>query len=213
MSLISTHNLEALPDPSTLRDILRSMAMLDAILCPEWVDRYYSFNAIWSKSEEMGSMRNGQGDDFFALFNSWGCFLKGFVHDSLAAAEGYKSTELYRGIPSQLASCLREPAFKLDDVTFCIWCSFADSQWVHNAIDLPPGEAPDGSSYLLSMLDGRPETYWQWAELYYERDVALDAVKAIYAGERLNRDLVIALNSCLDVTEIEEDVREIGYPM
>ena len=37
------------------------MAMLDAILSPEWDCRYYSFNAGWSPDEQMGSMRERLG--------------------------------------------------------------------------------------------------------------------------------------------------------
>jgi hypothetical protein len=51
------------------------MAMLDAILCPEWRFRWYSFNARWAEGERMGSMRNGHGDSFFAPFDGHGCFL------------------------------------------------------------------------------------------------------------------------------------------
>jgi hypothetical protein len=36
--------------------------MLDAIVCPEWEHRYYSFNANWAADEVMGSMRDGSGD-------------------------------------------------------------------------------------------------------------------------------------------------------
>ena len=52
---ISTGNLEGLPDVTRLKQLLRSMAMLDAILMPEWEYRYYSFNAQWGEGETMGS--------------------------------------------------------------------------------------------------------------------------------------------------------------
>jgi hypothetical protein len=212
MLLISTRNLTLLPNAARLRELLQSMAMLDAILCPEWDGRYYSFDTRWGRGEEMGSMRNGQGDDFFALFNAYGCFLKGFVHDSPAAALRINPTEHYRGVPSELASCVAEPAFTTENVTFCIWRSFVDSSWTHNPIALPSGDDPDGSGYLLSPLDGNPETYRQWAEDYYERNVALHAVKAIFERQRLTDELVAALNPELRIKQLREDIREIGYP-
>jgi len=46
-----------LPDPSKLKAIMQSMATLDAIFCPEWQYRYYSFDTDWGPSEQMGSMR------------------------------------------------------------------------------------------------------------------------------------------------------------
>ena len=212
MSLISTRNLTPLPNAAGLRDLLRSMAMLDAILSPDWDGRYYSFDSRWAKGEQMASMRNGQGDDFFALFNSYGCFFKGFVHDSPVAASTIEPADHYRGIPSEFAACVSEPAFTTDNVTFCIWRSFADSGWNHNAIAQPPDDDPDGSVYLLSPLDGKPETYWKWAEEYYERDIALHAVKAVYERQRLTDELVTALNSELGIKQLRDDIRGIGYP-
>lgn len=94
---ISTRNLESLPDVVQLRRLLQSMAMLDAILMPEWQYRYYSFNAQWRQGEMMGSMRNGSGDELFALFNIHGAFLKGFAHETDAAA--IASQHFYRDLP------------------------------------------------------------------------------------------------------------------
>src|SRR5215468_4022637 len=97
---ISTSNLQDLPDVPTLMRLLQSIAMLDAILEPEWQYRYYSFNARWSESETMASMRNGQGDDFFALFNAEGAFIKGFVHDAAIVSQQIPAERFYRDIPS-----------------------------------------------------------------------------------------------------------------
>jgi len=43
------------------------------------------FNAHWAKDQMMGSMRNGQGDEFFALFKTRGAFPKGFARESQMA--------------------------------------------------------------------------------------------------------------------------------
>src|SRR5262249_19116182 len=91
---ISTNNLRELPDVFGLRRLLQSLAMLDAVLESEWEYRYYSFNARWNNGEMMGSMRNGQGDEFFALFNAHGVFIKGFVHDASILAQRIPS-EVY----------------------------------------------------------------------------------------------------------------------
>src|SRR6476659_3859665 len=60
------------PDIPTFRRLTRSLAVLDAILSPAWEDRYYSFNAHWGPGELMASMRNGQGDQWFASINASG---------------------------------------------------------------------------------------------------------------------------------------------
>ena len=66
--MISTRDLSLLPDVDGLRSAFQSMAMLDAILCPERLYRYYSFNSGWSVGEQVGSMNNGSGDELFAHF-------------------------------------------------------------------------------------------------------------------------------------------------
>jgi hypothetical protein len=63
--MISTRNLTELPTTETLRKLTQSLAMLDAILMPEWDNRYYSFNSKWAENEQMASMRNGQGDGWY----------------------------------------------------------------------------------------------------------------------------------------------------
>lgn len=79
---ISTQKLSQIPNVGNLKKLLQSLATLDLIMCSEWEYRYYSFNNHWSSDEQMGSVRNGFGDSFFALFNEYGCFFKGFAHES-----------------------------------------------------------------------------------------------------------------------------------
>jgi hypothetical protein len=188
------------------------MAMLDAILCPEWEFRYYSFNAAWADGEQMGSMRNGSGEDFFAQFSSVGCWLKGFAHECLLS-----STRPWPGVldavPEEFAACLEEPAFSVEDVTFCIWRRYADQAWQVGPVPFPVDNADaDGSEFLLSPLDGRPETYRVWAAEYYSRDVELAAVEHVYRHKPLNPDVVARLNPEASLGELAMDISEIGYP-
>lgn len=205
---ISTRNLEGLPDVVRLRRLLQSMAMLDAVLMPEWQYRYYSFNAQWDQGEMMGSMRNGSGDEFFALFNVDGAFLKGFDHESAAAA--IPSRHFYRDLPAQFEPCTREPAFSPDDVTFCVWRLIDQSQWSRSRVALFAGVA-DGSADILSMLDGVPETYRAWAKEYYERDIPLGAIESLYEHQRLTEKLVVTLNPRQSLERLNSEIIEIGY--
>jgi hypothetical protein len=74
-----------LPGIADLRRRAKALAMLDAIICPEWEYRYYSYNSRWSHGEEMASMRNSQGDEWFILFDSVGTAIKGLDHESVIA--------------------------------------------------------------------------------------------------------------------------------
>lgn len=176
-------DLSHLPDIDPLRRQLQSMAMLDAILSPEWEYRYYSFNAGWREGEQMGSMWNGGGDEFFALFIQHGCFLKGFAHEAQMSPWAVDPPRVWPGVleavPPEFAECLEEPAFNMEDTTFCIWRRHEDASWQHGPVQWPDGPDPDGSSELLALLDGRPETYQEWAEGYYEQEVRREAVAHI----------------------------------
>jgi len=215
MSPISTRNLDPLPDVDSLKALLQSLATLDTIMSPEWENRYYSFNSKWSRGEQMGSMRNGSGDEFFALFNRAGCFIKGFAHEYPMTPYRTQPPEIWPGVlesaPNDFSTAMNEPAFSMDNVTFCIWRRYSDSSWKHGAIDLPDGGDPDGSAYMLTTLDGDPATYCQFAEDYYEATVPIDSVRHVYNHQTLTDNLVKSLNADTTLFDLAEDLIEIGY--
>ncbi len=214
--MISTRGLSLLPDVDGLRRTLQSMAMLDAIIRPEWQFRYYSFNATWSAGEQMGSMRNGSGDDFFAHFSPAGCWLKGFAHEYPMTSYRENPPRPWPGVldavPAEFLGCVREPAFSVTDVTFCIWRRYVDTSWQVGPIEFPPAHPdPDGSAFLLSDLDGRPESYRAWAADYYEREVDLAAVEHVYRHLSITPEVVARLNSEVSLSDLAADISEIGY--
>lgn len=215
--MISTRHLTHLADCADLQRLLQAMAMLDAILEEEWDMRYYSFNTKWSPGEQMGSMRNGCGDDFFALFNSAGCFLRGFDHESVMSPWASEYRAVWPGVldsvPEEFSEALNEPAFHMQDTTYCIWRRHGEPAWSRGLIDFPDEEDPDGSEAMLSILDGLPESYQAFASEYYEIGVPLAAVARIYAHEPLTDDLLRAFPSSRSIEELRADAEEIGYPV
>lgn len=215
MSRISTRDLNSLPSVERLKALLQSLALLDAIMSPEWQYRYYSFNSEWASGEQMGSMRDGCGDSFFALFNEFGCFLKGFAHESTMSPFRVSPPEIWPGVldevPEAFGDCLSEPAFSMDETTFCIWCMNEDVKWSRGPVDFPSSDDPDGSEELLSVLDGNQENYACWATDYYETDVPLNAVRSIYDHGSLTPEIVRSLNTEVDIAELRNDAIEIGY--
>jgi len=206
-----------MPDVDTLRRLMQSLAMLDAIICPEWQYRYYSFNSRWAPHEQLGSMRNGAGDFYFALFNSSGCWIKGFDHESHMTPFHHKPPKLHKGVldnvPSEFTQCLSEPAFVIEETTFCIWRLYRDAQWKLGPVEFNASvDDPDGSAGLLFILDGHPKTYKAWSQDYFELEVSLDAVRRIYAHERLDESLLRQLNSSISLADLANDIAEIGYP-
>jgi hypothetical protein len=214
--MISTKNLSQLPAIGRLRQLSQSLAMLDAILQREWEGRYYSFNAQWKPDEQMASMHNGEGDEWFCLFSAKGAFLKGLDHESLMApannSTGSLWPGLFDGLPAGFESAMNEPAFSIEQTSFCIWRTTGDTQWRRGDISFPPGNDPDGSEHLLAILDGNPNTYKEWAEEYYQRPVNLPSVEAVYARTPLTGELVRDLNSETSLSSLADDIAEIGYP-
>ncbi len=142
--MVQKQRLASLPDVESLKRLSQSLAMLDAILSPEWEFRYYSFNSKWSESEMMASMRDGSGDEYFILFNSHGAIIKGFAHESPMSPFGDEPPKVWRGVlddvPSEFQDFLSEPAFEIEATTFCIWRRYSDSSWQVGDIDYPEGD-------------------------------------------------------------------------
>jgi hypothetical protein len=215
--MISTRNTCELPEIDTLNRLTQSLAMLDAIIQRDWESRYYSFNSKWDSHEQMASMRNGEGDSWFCVFSDAGVFLKGFDHKAKMSPWNDGPREVWPGVldhvPEALAQFASEPAFSMEETTFCIWRLRRDPQWHIGPIPFPEGENdPDGSGRLLSILDGQPATYQQWAEEYYERPVSLAAVQHVYAHKMLTQEVIHTLNPETSLSDLAEDIAEISYP-
>ena len=218
---ISTRDLSQLPSIDRLEKITQSIAMLDAIVSPNWEYRYFSFNAGWdaSRKERMASMRDGSGDDYFMVFSPKGAILKGFdlespmspwQRDPIAVWPG-----VLDGVPEAFASFLTEPAFSMGDCTFCIWREPSDEHWRHGPIVFPDTDAddPDGSEELLCMFDGKPETYVDFASEYYEKVLDINVVRKIYAHDPLSPLIVAELNPQADWESTAKDAEEIHFPV
>lgn len=207
---ISSKDLSELPPPKQLRCLFQSLAVLDAIMCPEWEYRYYSHDCAWGPGETMGSMRNGEGDDLFALFNRHGCFMKGFNHEHWT--EELQPEAFYERVPDAFSDAVVEPAFSLDYVTFCCWRTESDDTWHTPPVQPAKSGDADGSARLLVHLDGRPESYRLFARQYYEQEIPLTSISAVYGHERLTDEVVRSLNRDLSLADLDSDLATIGYP-
>jgi len=207
--MISTHDLSQLPDIAALRGVMQALATLDATLAPDWESRYYSFNAGWGPGEMMGSMRDGCGDQWYALFCAAGAALVGLAHESPTFTPGSPKPWVFDGLPEAFHKNLRrEPAFDTGNCTFCLWRLNGDSAWSCSA----PSQCADGSESLLSILDGQPQRYLSWAMDYFEVELELAPIERVYRHEPLTEALVRQLNPEQSLAELADDLTEIGYP-
>lgn len=165
---------------------------MDAILSPEWLYRYYSFNQHWSAEARMASMRDGCGSHWFLVWRGPLAFLK--VYDKELGSRALPA------IPSEYSEEATEPAFTMDHSTLCSW--WDGTGW----------QGTNHESELLGLLTGGPEDYASWAEEYFELRVPVPIVRRFFAREPLTQDLVAALNPELSLAALEADLQEIGYP-
>ena len=207
--MISTKDLQLLPDSKKLQSVCKAMAVLDAILCQDWVYRYYSYNSEWSEDEEFFEMRNGEGDQLLILFNTEGTVINGYF----AEAEQGDKAELTKGLPQAFHEFIFGEPVNSAGTTFCVWKT-GDQDWATGI----PVASDDHSEELLSPLDGNPETYIKWATDYFkgsykEEGISREVVTAIYNQEPLSREMVLTLVPQLEDWELLlEDLTEISFP-
>ncbi len=202
----------ALPGIEELRRLTQSLAMLDAIMSPEWEYRYYSFNCRWDTDEMMASMRDGSGDHWFLHFSRAGAFLKGFAHESPMASNA-PWPGVVDSVPHEFARSKNEPAFMMRDTTFCFWREAEGDRWQHGEIAFPAHPDPNGARELIGILNGGPESYQDWATDYYELEIPLAAVVAIFELQPITDQLVLSLNPDAFIEDVIVDAGEIGYPV
>jgi hypothetical protein len=201
-----------LPGIEKLRRLTQSLAMLDAIMTPEWEYRYYSFNCRWDTDEMMASMRDGSGDHWFLHFTRAGAFLKGFAHESPMAAKA-PWPGVIDSVPSSFARSRQQPAFMMRDTTFCYWRETAADRWQQGKIVFPSHPDPDGACMLIGILEGSPEWYRSWATEYNELEIPMSAVVAVYDFQPMTEQLALSLNPEAFIEDVIGFAEEIGYPV
>ena len=188
-------------------------------------------------------MRNGQGDQMLIIFSEEITCINGFAHESImngwknihieekksfaaklfGSKKGFK-TELTQIIPKGIVDNLPiifndfifEEPVKSIGTTFCIWQTKSDSNWRIGNVNLPNDEYKDGSRDLLELLDGKPLTYKNWAEEYYEEsfedtELKLELVEKIYDGSIITKEIVLEINpDLIDFAQLISDLDEIG---
>ena len=186
-------------------------------MSPDWQYRYYSFNAKWDKDEMMASMTDSCGDNFYILFNAHGAILKGFDHENVMSPWSRDDHSLwpgmFDGVPPQFAQFFTEPAFEIPDTTFCIWRLNTDDAWHGGVTEFPDDDdGSDGSEGMLSIFTTGPESYREFAQGYYEKDISLEFVRRVYNHDPLTDELVRGLNPDLTLSGLRKDLDEIAYP-
>lgn len=207
--MISTKDLTLLPDRKTLENICTAISVMDAILSQEWQFRYYSFNSKWDTNERCLQMRNGSGDEMHILFSEAGCAINGFAQEF----DQPNRDRLTVNLPAVFAEFMNEEPVISIGTTFCLW-SIELKNWQAGEIE----NHENNSQEMLSIFDGQPKTYIDWATEYFEESykesgIPLDTVAQIYSGQTLTKPMVLSIvNELEDWEQLEKDLIEIDYP-
>lgn len=205
-----------LPEPAVVRRVSRALAVLDVVLNDDERTRYFEFDARWSATEEAALMRDGSGNEYSVVFSPDGVFGYGFDHESPVSpyANGMRSWPgLLDGVPEVFQEQRDDKAFSDDGVpraTVCFWRTTEDDAWRCGPVE---NVGADGADELFELIaDGRPEAYLTFAEEYYEVALDLEAIRHVYALMPLTEYVVTSLNRHRRLTDLTEDIAEIGYP-
>jgi hypothetical protein len=215
--------IKRFPDAVTLRDRSRALAMLDAIVSPEWEDRYYSFDPRWSPGEEAASMRDGSGNDYAIVFSPAGVYVQACDHESPVVARRTTPPApwpgLFDSVPEVFRKHLREPAFADHDglprASVCLWREASDVAWRCGDVQVSEQDRDDadGAGWLLGILcDGTGQAYRSYAEEVHALEIGLGAVAHLYALRPLTQAVVSAINPQVRLADLATDIEQIGYP-
>jgi len=169
--------LANLPKPSALERLMKSLAVLDAIMSPEWEYRYYS-----------------------------GAFMKGFAHEYKSESS---TDDFYKNVPNEFVEAAKEPAFTTDNVSYCFWCMLEDESWKYS---VAPSTIDSNVFFMLEDLAGDPKTYVEFCKDYYEENIDLDVVKAIYNHTPITENVARGLNADIDYTVLLKELIKMEYP-
>jgi hypothetical protein len=176
---------------------LKSLAILDAILMPDWEYRYFSYDSHWDNNEEMASMRTGSGEEYFILFVNGGVIGK-YYHPSYNNINHIN----FQSIPSIFKGFLSEDAFKLDNISNIFYKTSENNEWIF----LP-------EIFKCNYMFLNANDYKKWAQEYYEVDLDSQVIENIFLFKKLTPENINILNPNITFEDLEEDLEEINFFM
>ena len=213
---ISLEKLDTIPGIPELIRKSKAMALLDAIIMRDWEFRYYSFDSNWGSREMMASMRNGSGDHYFIHFQENGAFIKEYDQSAILLKEYNNASilkELSKNLPTTFKDSVLEPAFEMDQISFLSWKIKGEENWKTGDTSIFSKEAVAYPVNHIAIVTGDYSDYLDWAEEYYETKIDRVTAYSIFDGDPLTNDMVRKLNPDASLEDLEEDIKEIDYPI
>ncbi|MFB3304734.1 hypothetical protein [Pseudomonas sp. AMR01] len=192
-------NINELPSIGRVKHVAQGLALLDAIIMPEWQYRYFSFNCNWDGAgkEMMGSMRDGSGAEYFLHFTDAGVAGKVICGSALP-----NLSECLNEMPEAFQRFKVEPAFSTDNTSLFFWRGVKQSSWC---------ASPDGlKEYpLLGFLVGGVAGYKGLVEDYYEKSIDANVLEEVFTSLEVTKDQLVILNPDIKLGDLVDDFKEI----
>lgn len=196
--------------PTNKADFIRiqqRIALLEAILSPEWEYRYFSFNAHWAPNQMMASMRDGSGSEWFALIDDYGIAIA-------ARIPCPADTTVFQNLPEhwQYENFLHEPAFTnvMKHGSFCAYKADSEPEWT---IHVAP-ENISAFAELFFAVNGDVDAYCDFVVDYYEQDdLDRESVRNIINSPALSEADILAFAPDVDLDALQQDLHEIGITL
>lgn len=177
---------------------LKYLSLLNAIIEPEWEYRYYSHNSNWAENEEMSSLRDSCGGEWF-IWHSGDLIAYKCTSPEDGVYEEFQ--QLIDKVPDEYSSFKNESAFSMSHGS-SIWYLKSDN-WVqlgHAINDLPN---PDTISKMTA------SDFCGFAEEMYEKELDESITHNILNGD-FSLEMAVKLNPDIDLASLKEDMIEIG---
>jgi hypothetical protein len=214
--------VDRLPSIEVLRDRCRALAVLELIQGSD--NAYYTYGE-WG-DDEAALMSNGSGDEYSIVFADMGVFVRVFDHESEMTPYANDDHALWPGLLNGLAPrflpYVSEPAFcdeGMLNATAVLWRRIDDDRWyAGSGITFPPSRgpydtSPDGADRLAVLTDDIVDRYVDFARDYYEIEVDRSAAAHVVAMRPLTDAVVQALNPDANLSDVDDAVTGIGYPI
>lgn len=198
----SIKSIDELPSIECVKHAAQGLALLDAIIMPEWEYRYFSFNCNWDGlgREMMASMRDGSGAEYFMHFTDAGVAGKVIYGPSLSNV-----SECLDAMPEVFQRFKIEPAFSTDNASLFFWCGVKQSSWCAS-----PGGLEEYP--LLGFLVGGIAAYKKLAEEYYEKNIDEVVLEEVFTSLTATADQLLTLNPNIELGDLVDDFQEILGP-
>lgn len=181
--------------------------MLDTILAPS--TRSFEWHPRWAKDEQVGAFKDGEGNFFFALFSPRGSVVRGFDHESKMSPFRKDPPEMWPGLldglPDALGNRVNDPAFAIDETTFCFWAAGENEEWT--AAGTGDGDV-DGAAVLLGCFG---KNFRDWANAYYGIDLDESSLRCLWWERPLDWRTLEALNGDFDERAVREEAELLEW--